>query len=67
VLRDNDAAGDYAEDRLGERCREAGIECRVLTPAAKDLNADLRAQPIHAVKARILAQLAPEDRSRFRP
>jgi Toprim domain len=67
VLRDNDAAGDFAEDRLGERCRAAGIECRVLTPAAKDLNADLRAQPVHAVKARMLAQLAPEDRSRFRP
>ena len=32
VLRDNDAAGDYAEDRLAERCGEAGIVCRVLKP-----------------------------------
>jgi hypothetical protein len=67
LLRDNDAAGDFAEDRLVERCREAGIECRVLKPRAKDLNADLRADPAHAVNARMIAQLAPEDRSRFRP
>jgi hypothetical protein len=67
VLRDNDAAGDFAEDRLAERCREAGIDCRVLKPHAKDLNADLRAAPAHAVKARMIAQFAPDDRSRFRP
>jgi Toprim domain len=67
VLRDNDAAGDFAEDRLAERCREAGIDCRVLKPAAKDLNADLRAGEAHAVKARMIGQFAPEDRSRFRP
>ena len=67
VLRDNDAAGDFAEDRLAGRCREAGIDCRVLTPRAKDLNADLRAGPAPAVKARMIAQFAPDDRSRFRP
>ncbi len=67
VLRDNDAAGDFAEDRLAGRCREAGIECRVLRPHAKDLNADLRAGPAHAVKARMIRQFAPDDRSRFRP
>ena len=67
VLRDNDAAGDVAENRLTERCRETGIDCRVLKPAAKDLNADLRAAPAHEVKARMIAQFAPDDRSRFRP
>ena len=67
VLRDNDAAGDFAEDRLAERCREAGIDCRVLKPAAKDLNADLRAGEAQAVKARMIEQFAPDDRSRFRP
>ena len=67
VLRDNDAAGDFAEDRLAERCAEAGIDCRVLKPRGKDLNVDLQAGPAHAVKARIIAQFAPEDRSRFRP
>ncbi len=66
VLRDNDAAGEFAEARLGQRCREAGIECRVLTPAAKDLNIDLRTGPVHAVTARMLAQMEPQDRSRFR-
>ena len=53
VLRDNDAAGDFAEDRLAERCREAGIDCRVLKPRGKDLNVDLRAGEAHAVKARM--------------
>ena len=67
VLRDNDAAGDFAEERLAERCREAGIDCRVLKPRAKDLNVDLRAGEAHAVKARMIAQFAPDDRSRFRP
>ena len=65
VLRDNDAAGDFAKERLGARCREAGIDCRVLTPAAKDLNADLRVQPVLAVKGRVMAQMAAEDRVRF--
>ena len=67
VLRDNDAAGDFAEDRLAERCREAGIDCRVLKPRGEDLNADLQAGPAHAVKARMIGQFAPDDRSRFRP
>ena len=65
VLRDNDAAGDFAEERLGARCREAGIDCRVLTSAAKDLNADLRMHPVKAVKGKVMAQLAAEDRIRF--
>ena len=67
LLRDNDAAGDFAEDRLMERCREAGVDFRILKPRLKDLNADLCAGPAHAVKARMIAQLVPEDRSRFRP
>ncbi len=66
MLRDNDAAGEFAEERLSERCRDAGIEMRVLKPCAKDLNIDLRNEPVHAVKMRILAQMEPEDRSRFR-
>ncbi len=66
VLRDNDAAGDVAATRLRERCREAGIDCCVLIPAGKDLNADLCAEPAAAVKQRMLAQLAPADRARFR-
>ncbi len=65
-LRDNDSAGDFAEERLGERAREAGIAFRVLIPAAKDLNVDLREGPFQAVKQRMAAQLEPEDRFRFK-
>ena len=65
VLRDNDAAGAFAEERLAERCREAGIRCHALKPAAKDLNADLHLEPVLAVKGRIVAQMAAEDRDRF--
>jgi hypothetical protein len=67
LLRDNDAAGASAEARLRERCREAGLQFRVLKPAAKDLNVDLSTKPAYAVKTRMLAQMEPEDRSRFRP
>ena len=66
ILRDNDVAGDLAEERLAERCHDAGIDARILTPTAKDLNADLGREPLHAVKARMLAQLEPQDRVRFR-
>jgi hypothetical protein len=66
ILRDNDAAGDFAEERLAERCHEAGIETHILKPAAEDLNADLCREPARAVKARILAQMEPQDRCRFR-
>jgi hypothetical protein len=66
VLRDNDAAGEFAEQRLGERCREAGIDCRALLPAAEDLNADLCTAPDGAVKKRMLTQMAVADRIRFR-
>jgi hypothetical protein len=67
VLRDNDAAGAFAEERLAKRCREAGIDCRALKPAAKDLNLDLRLEPAGTVAARMLAQVPPEDRVRFLP
>ena len=65
VLRDNDAAGDFAEERLADRAREAGIACRILKPTGKDLNVDLRARPCDVVRQSMLAQLDPEDRARF--
>ena len=65
VLRDNDAAGEFAEDQLRERCREVGIDCRVLLPAANDLNADLCAAPFSIVQQRMIAQMAAADRRRF--
>jgi hypothetical protein len=66
ILRDNDAAGDFAQERLVERCHEAGVEARVLRPSDKDLNADLCSRMADVVKTRMLAQLAPKDRRRFR-
>ena len=65
LLRDNDTAGAFAEERLMARCRAAAIELRVLKPAAKDLNADLRSLPPDAVRARMLPQMLAEDRFRF--
>ena len=65
LLRDNDAAGDFVEALLGDRCRASEIDCRVLKPAAEDLNADLRLYPFETVKARMLAQMAAEDRLCF--
>ena len=65
LLRDNDAAGAFAEERLMTRCRAAAIELRVLRPAAKDLNVDLRSLPPDAVRARILPQMLAKDRFRF--
>ncbi len=64
-LRDNDAVGDFAGKRLGERARDAGIAFRVLKPVAKDLNVDLRSASAPAVMGRLIAQLEPEDRVRF--
>ena len=65
VLRSIDAAGEFAEDRLGERCREAGVDCRALLPAAKDLNVTLCAAPLDAVTRRMRSQMATADRIRF--
>jgi hypothetical protein len=65
LLRENDASGAFAGKRLGQRCEDAGIELMVLTSIAKDLNIDLCEAPAHVVKARIVPQMAPEDRIRF--
>ena len=65
LLRENDASGAFAEKRLGQRCSDAGIELMVLTSIAKDLNIDLCEAPAHVVKARIVPQMASEDRIRF--
>ncbi len=65
LLRENDESGAFAEKRLGLRCHDAGIELMVLTSIAKDLNVDLCEAPAQIVKARIVPQMAPEDRIRF--
>jgi hypothetical protein len=65
LLRENDASGAFAEQRLGQRCDDAGVELMVLTSVGKDLNIDLCEATAPIVKARIVPQLAPEDRLRF--
>jgi hypothetical protein len=65
VLRENDHGGAAVEEKLGARCREAGIACIMLRSAAKDLNDDLMAQPADAVKRTVIAQLDVADIARF--
>ena len=65
VARDNDAAGRRAADRLGCRAEALGIEALVLAPVLGDLNDDLLAHGVAALRAHLRAQLAPEDVARF--
>jgi hypothetical protein len=67
IVRDNDAAGRAAARRLTERASAAGLTPFVLIPATNDLNADLRRLGIGALRARLEAQLAPEDAARLVP
>lgn len=61
IVRDNDAAGRAAARRLTERASAAGLTPHVLIPATNDLNADLRRLGTGALRARLEAQLLPED------
>ncbi|MCF3947804.1 toprim domain-containing protein [Acidiphilium sp. AL] len=65
IARDNDKAGRHAAIRLRDRARSAGIEVRILWPVTNDFNADLRRFGADALRARLWAQLAPEDAARF--
>jgi Toprim domain len=65
IARDNDGAGRQAAARLGERAQAAGIEARLLRPMRDDFNTDLCAFGADALRARVRAQLAPEDAERF--
>jgi hypothetical protein len=65
IARDNDPAGDGAVANLIDRSREAGIEAITLSPRLGDLNEDLRAAGIDALRAAIRVQIAPEDVVRF--
>lgn len=65
IVRDNDPAGDGARDSLVARAHEGGIEAITLSPMAGDFNDDLVTGGLHALRAHIRVQLAPEDVSRF--
>jgi hypothetical protein len=65
VARDPDPAGDSALAALTERARSAGIEALTLSPTLGDFNEDLCQFGAGALRATLLAQLAPEDVQRF--
>ncbi|WP_099864897.1 DUF7146 domain-containing protein [Pararhizobium haloflavum] len=65
IVRDNDQAGDGAQNMLTERANAEGIEAIPLSPALGDFNEDLRRLGIDALRAGVRVQLAPEDVARF--
>jgi hypothetical protein len=65
LARDADAAGDAALAALTERAEAAGIEALALSPRMGDLNEDLRAFGLGALRATLRIQLAPQDVVRF--
>lgn len=65
IARDNDPAGDRAQIRLTGRARHCGIEAITLTPRLNDLNRDLRAFGLTALRAALRPQLDPQDVARF--
>jgi hypothetical protein len=65
IVRDHDAAGDGARDRLIQRAGEAGIEAVVLDPVLGDFNDDLRLLGVDRLRATAKAQLAAEDARRY--
>jgi Toprim domain len=65
VVRDNDAAGDFAVATLAERAQAAGIETLTLSPTLGDFNEDLRRPGVDHLRAAFRMQLAPDDVPRF--
>jgi hypothetical protein len=67
VVRDNDAAGRAAAERLHDRGAVSGIEVRDLVPVFDDFNVDLCRLGTALLLRHVAVQLAPEDRLRFVP
>jgi hypothetical protein len=61
VAVDRDRAGSLAWDRLRERARAAGIDCRPLVPRAEDFNADLLTLGPDRLRSWLAEQLAEEE------
>ena len=62
IARDNDAAGDTAVAVLTERAEAAGIEALALAPRLGDLNEDLQAFDLGAVRAFVRIPARPRGR-----
>ena len=65
IARDNDPAGDAAQDILVERASLSGIEAIPLSPSLGDFNDDLRHLGLTALRAALRVQIVPEDVARF--
>jgi hypothetical protein len=65
ILRDDDAAGDGACDRLIERANAVGIEAIVLSPQLGDFNEDLRILGLDLLRAQTRMKIDPRDVGRF--
>lgn len=65
IACDKDPPGYRAAVRLRDRGRAAGLDVRLLWPAAKDFNDDLRRLGPAGLVQRLVLQLAPEDAARF--
>ncbi len=61
VAVDRDRAGSCAWDRLRDRTRAAGIDCRPLVPRAEDFNADLLTLGPDRLRSWLAEQLAGEE------
>ena len=65
IACDNDPPGYRAATRLRDRGRAAGLDVRLLWPAAKDFNDDLRQLGRTGLAQRLARQLVPDDAARF--
>lgn len=65
IACDKDPPGYRAATRLCDRGRAAGLDVRLLWPAAKDFNDDLRRLGRTGLARRLAQQLAPDDAARF--
>jgi hypothetical protein len=65
IVRDADAAGDFAVATLTQRARLDGIEPRALSPTLEDFNDDLRTFGLRQLRDNLRFQFAPEHVLRF--
>lgn len=65
IARDDDPAGDGAQNSLVERAEQLGIEALPLSSMLGDFNEDLRLLGLDALRASVQVQLAPQDVARF--
>ncbi|GGI33999.1 DUF7146 domain-containing protein [Bradyrhizobium guangdongense] len=65
IARDDDAAGNAAQEILTRRAEAIGVEAIPLSPWLGDFNEDLRIFGLDALRAALGLHLVPEDVARF--